>query len=36
MATPHVPYPGEPIHDHDWADGFCQDPDCAATLDQEK
>jgi hypothetical protein len=31
----HKPYPGEHIiaeHDHDWADGFCQDPDCAALL----
>lgn len=31
----HVPYPGEPFqpeHEHDWADGICHAPDCAATL----
>lgn len=30
---PHVPYPGEPFqpeHEHDWADGHCQDADCDA------
>jgi len=32
----HVPYPGEPMlasHDHDWADGHCQHPDCAAIVE---